>query len=71
MQEPSKETREGDRAPPLEPASVVVLEIVHQLNHICIESTLCELLHRACTLTAAVVEELDWSTRTKLQVACN
>ena len=40
---------------------------VHQLNHICIDATLCGFLERTQTLTPHFVQALDWTCRIRLQ----
>jgi hypothetical protein len=54
----------------VEPASCVVIEIVHQLHHVSIEEALVNILHGLATLRPEVVNGLDWHTRIKLQEVC-
>eukprot|EP00960_Hanusia_phi_P067449 766635-Hanusia_phi.AAC.2 len=58
---------EGSSGCVIEPASIVVMEIVHQLNSICIEEALCRYVEGVSSLKPELVNCLDWQTRIKLQ----
>lgn len=53
----------------IDPAAMVMIELVHQLHHVCIEDVLAKILCRMKSLNLSLSEKLDWHTRTKLQAA--